>query len=219
MSEATPDLLRCPTCGASNPAHAGWCGQCLTRFDAGEDHNGSGPPLVDVVIEEPDIRQSAAGPVWRCPACEERNPIEATMCARCGTPFASLFRESRSANPRRAPGKALALSCVLPGLGHWAAGKTGAGIARVILYAWTLGISVLLFVRPPAAGGTGVRMVAITFAVAAAAVWLLALLETMRLTEGDERPVVPPGALTWVSAALSAVLVAGLLGSALSARG
>jgi hypothetical protein len=41
----------------------------------------------------------------------------------------------------------------------------------------------------------------------------------MRLADGDERPVLPPHALTWLSAGLSVLLFFGLLGSALAGRG
>jgi hypothetical protein len=44
------------------------------------------------------------------------------------------------------------------------------------------------------------------------------MVETMRLAEGDERPVVPRHALTWLSAILSIVLILGLLGAAISGR-
>ena len=32
MSSTPPNMQRCPKCGASNPAEADWCSQCLERF-------------------------------------------------------------------------------------------------------------------------------------------------------------------------------------------
>jgi hypothetical protein len=83
---------------------------------------------------------------------------------------------------------------------------------------WTLGIAALLLFRTPAAASAVVRGVGAIFLLAAAATWLLAMLETMRLAEGDTRAIVPPKALTWISLALSVILVLGLLGSALAGR-
>jgi hypothetical protein len=87
------------------------------------------------------------------------------------------------------------------------------------MYVWTLGLSILLLARPPAAGRAVVRTVGVVFVLSAAGVWLVSMLETMRLAEGDERPVLPPHALTWLTAGLSVVLFFGLLGSALAGRG
>lgn len=36
--------MRCPSCGALNPAEAQWCGQCLTRFGTATDPAGAPPP-------------------------------------------------------------------------------------------------------------------------------------------------------------------------------
>jgi len=112
------------------------------------------------------------------------------------------------------------MNCVLPGAGLWRFGRAGAGVARALLFLWTLGLSVLFLVRPPsAAGGAGIRAVGGVFALAAASVWLVSLLETMRLADGDDRPMLPNGALTWFSAALTGVLFLGLIAAAMSGRG
>jgi hypothetical protein len=113
---------------------------------------------------------------------------------------------------------AAALSAALPGLGHWALGKTGAAAARAILFVWTVGLSVLLLARPPATGRGAVRAVCVVFLVAAAVIWIVSMMETMRLAEGDERPLVPPQTFTWLTAGLSIVLMLGLLGAAMSGR-
>ncbi|MGH2795613.1 MAG: double zinc ribbon domain-containing protein [Actinomycetota bacterium] len=212
-----PGLLRCPRCGAGNPLDAEWCGQCLTRFDAPAGSSAAakvGPP-----VELPEIARSNGHPTWTCPACETPNPIEAESCSRCGSSFNSfLARNQERPAPAVQPGRAVVLSAILPGLGHLTLGHAGLAAARALLYVWTLGLSLLLLIRPPASGGAVVRLVAVVFLIAAAGVWILSMMETMRLVEGDPRPVIPAKALTWVAAGLSVLLVVGLLGSALSGR-
>ena len=214
MPEATPGLVRCPRCGAGNPADAEWCGQCLTRFDT-----GSVEPSEEVSM--PEIAKDGGEPTWICPACDTPNQIDATACARCGSAFTSFLSEGRETTaPKPIPqGRAVALTAILPGLGHWSMGRAGLGLARGLLYVWTLSLSLLLLIRPPATGGTVVRLVGVVFLLAAVGVWIVAMMETMRLVEGDDTPVIPPSGLTWVAAGLSVLLVMGLLGAALAGRG
>ncbi|MGH2783648.1 MAG: zinc ribbon domain-containing protein [Actinomycetota bacterium] len=213
MPEATPGLLRCPRCGAGNPLDARWCGQCLSRFDAPFARPADAP------VALPEIARSNGHPTWTCPACDTPNPIEATSCARCGSSFNSFLSRTQERRAPAAPsGNPVVLSAVLPGLGHRSFGQAGPAAARALLYLWTLGLSLLLLIRPPAAGGTGVRLVAVVFLLAAAGVWVVSMMETMRLVAGDQRPVIPPNALTWVAAGLSVILLLGLQGSALAGR-
>ena len=169
----------------------------------------------------PEIAKAGGEPTWVCPACDTQNPIEAPACSRCGSAFTSFLSEGRQAAAPMASGSGplVALTAVLPGLGHWSMGRRGLGAARALLYLWTLGLSLLLLIRPPSTGGAVVRLVGVVFLLAAAGVWVVAMMETMRLVEGDERPVIPPKALTWVAASLSVILFMGLLGAALAGRG
>jgi hypothetical protein len=113
---------------------------------------------------------------------------------------------------------ALAMSAGLPGLGQWALGATGAAVARSILYVWTLGVGLLMLLRPPDVGRPVIRGVGMIFMSAAAAVWLLAFAETRRLAHGDDTPLIPPKALTMFSAALSGTLIAGLIAAVVVGR-
>lgn len=234
MPETTPDLERCPQCGASNPAGAAWCGQCLRRFDRPV------PATIGVSIggnsavagtEErtlrtlrttggPTVRTRDDGePVWVCPACETENELSASVCCRCGSAFTSFFADpAADAQPRVAPRSAIAMSAALPGAGHLAMRQTGPAVARVVLYLWTLGIALMLLVWPPHGAKPIVRAVGALFALAAAAMWLLSMLETLRFVEGDRRLLVPPKALTWFTAGMTGVLFAGLLSAALVGR-
>lgn len=232
MPEAVPDLVRCPDCGAGNAVDAQWCGQCHRRFSAGgatagaraqrdDDHAPglSRTTAIEAQAAPPTVETRDGEPIWICPACEAENPLEAPACSRCGSSFTSFFGGTRmEATPRASGGTATWLSAAFPGLGHWSFGEKAPAITRAVLYVWTLGISILLLFRPPAAGRGIVRGLGIVFALSAAGVWLLSLLETMRFAEGDRRPLIPPKALTWFSAALSGTLMLGLLVAAVAGR-
>jgi hypothetical protein len=110
------------------------------------------------------------------------------------------------------------LSAVLPGAGHWVYRDVPAALARGLLYIWSLGVGILLLARPPATGRALVRGIGVCFALSAAGLWLLAMLEVLRFREGDRRPLIPPKALTWLTAAMSALLFFGLLGAIIAAR-
>jgi len=228
MPEAIPDLVRCPHCGAGNPAGADWCGQCLRRFDAPVSGNGhrpapSGGPSAPATIRPgggPAIRaRDDAEPLWICPACETENELTASNCSRCGSAFTSFFADTAAASaPRVSRGAAIASSVALPGAGHLMIRQTGPGIARALLYLWSVGIALLLLVWPPHGAQTIVRGVGALFALSAVAIWALSMLETMRFLEGDQRLLVPPKTLTWFTAGMTALLFAGLLSAAFIGR-
>ena len=211
MPEATPGLVRCPRCGAGNPAGAEWCGQCHQKFA------GSSP--VEALEDRPAVTRHGDSLTWTCPACDATNDIESANCVRCGSSFASFFVPPEPVAPRQVPSRpAAVLSAAVPGLGHWALGRRGEAIARGVLYVWTVGLSVLLLARPPETGRAVVRGIGALFLLAAAGLWIVSMLETLRLAEGDDRPLLPKNALTWLTAGLSIVLCVGLLGSVLAGR-
>lgn len=226
MQDALSDLVRCPSCGASNPADSAWCGQCHQRFGAAPTNGASVPPAAAPAVEgghgpfgHPSIGSRDGAVVWTCPACDGENPIEATACRRCGTSFATFFAGPRTIPPPRSSARmAVWASAVLPGAGHWIFRAVGLAVARAVMYLWTLGLGIMLLARPPASGGALVRGVGAIFTLSAAAIWLLSLLETLRLRDGDHRPLIQPRVLTWFSAGLSALLVFGLLGAAIAGR-
>lgn len=226
MQEALPDLLRCPSCGAANPSDAAWCGQCHRRFgtpEAGVASNGANAEPSETpshaLFGHPSIANRDGAVVWTCPACDGENPLEATACARCGSDFATFFAGPKPVvRPRSSGSAAVVASAALPGAGHWIFRLTGPAIARAVMYVWTLGISFLLLARPPASARSLVRGVGAVFALSAAAIWLLSMLETLRIREGDRRPLIQPKALTWLSAGLSGLLLVSLFGAALTSR-
>lgn len=198
---------RCPTCGALVAADAEWCGQCFTSLPSAEAET----PAAAVAAERQGGRSAGAlggaiqiedgRPQWTCPACDTRNPIEATLCTACGTPFARLLEEP-SAQPQMDPQTAAVWSMVFPGLGHWQLGQRGDAIARFAMFGWAFGALLVLLVSRMGKGGMGPTMpLFLLFLGASVAIYVLSAVDAYRIA-GGERPLVSSRALLWTSAGL-----------------
>jgi hypothetical protein len=215
---------RCPNCGALVSGDAEWCGQCyeplrhvpgpprapaLVPSDVtpepadrpgtrGPSGNGSSVPAT---VEVAGIERTESGMLWTCPVCEQKNPMALSTCPACGTPFARLFQEPEETTPHVEPGTALALSLLLPGLGHWKLGLKGDAVARIVLFVWSFGtVLVLAFVR----SGKGLGPIAslfLLFVGSTLILWLVSALDAYRIAS-DERPFVSARMLLWASAGL-----------------
>ena len=196
---------RCPTCGALVAADAEWCGQCFTPLPAarpaapvavGERPPGPTGGALGGAIQVEDGR-----PSWTCPACETRNPIEASVCTACGTPFSRLLEEP-VAPPRLDPQAAAVWSMVFPGLGHWKLGRRGDAIARFALFGWSFGALLVLLISRFGKGGLGPTMpLFVLFLGASVAIYVLSAVDAYRIA-GGEQPLVGSRALLWASAGI-----------------
>ncbi len=191
---------------------AGWCGQCLRRLDE------EAPSDAEATAEPAPVGVRAAGaaprgePTWTCPTCEHVNAIALERCETCGTPFGRLFAEPET-SVEIAPARALVWSIVLPGLGHWMAGRRAEGVARIVLFAWTLG-TVLVLLASGIEDGLGRAGVLLgLFAVAAAVLHVVSAVDAWRIASGEE-PLVGSRTLLWASVGL--VVVSMLLATLLS---
>lgn len=219
MSDPEP---RCPNCDALVSADAEWCGQCyeplrrvaepLARAVAPSeatpgpaDRLGIREPSGDgssvpATVDVAGIERTETGTVWICPVCEQKNAMSLSTCPVCGTPFARLFQEPETA-PHVEPGTALALSFLLPGLGHWKLGRKGDALARIVLFVWSFGtVLALAFAR----SGKGLGPVAslfLLFSGSTLILWLVSALDAYRIAS-DERPFVSSRMLLWASAGL-----------------
>lgn len=157
---------------------------------------------------------------WVCPSCDTVNDIESGSCRICGTVMARLFapEEPTKEKKTRKRSATVALSAVLPGLGHVAEGSAPTGVSRALLYLWTVGISILLITRAPVKGRGVVQAVGIVFAAAAAGIWLVSLAESYRLASGDATPLVKPRIITWLFTGLTLALFLGVLVAAAAGR-
>lgn len=166
------------------------------------------PPVSDVPVR---FHRDGDRVRWVCPTCETPNDIDLPACRICGTVMARLFKPVEEPKKPKSPArKSLALSALLPGLGHAANGAGSAGMSRGVLYVWTLFIAILLLVRPPSSGRAMMRITGVVFALAAAGVWGISMVESKRLAEGEHTPVLPARAMTWISAGLTFALFVGL---------
>ena len=139
--------------------------------------------------------------MWTCPACDTRNPIEASLCAACSTPFGRLFQEPE-VRPEVDPQTAAVWSMVLPGLGHWRLGRKGDAIARFAMFGWAFGALLILLVSRFGKGGLGPTYpLFLTFLLAAVTIYVLSVVDAYRIA-ADDPPLVSPRALLWGSVGL-----------------
>jgi hypothetical protein len=138
--------------------------------------------------------------VWECPACGTENGIEATTCRSCGTPFARLF-EDDAPQPTIAPGRAVALSLLFPGLGHAAAGRVAEGVARAVVFAYTLITVVTILVSRAGEGLGPFTLLVVVSAMAGMALYVLTAMDAARLARG-EPPILSTRVLLYGAVAL-----------------
>lgn len=202
--------LRCAKCGALVSADAEWCGQCLSPLaSAAEERAGPEPDAIaasggdrEIASNVISLEHPGKAPSWPCPSCGNQNPIELNDCAVCGTSFGKLFGEEEEGLREVEPATALLWSALLPGLGHWMLGRRLDGIARMVLFAWTAGTTLLLFISRSGKGGLGsVASLVFLFLGSAAILYLVSALDAYRLASG-EAEVVSARMLLWGSAAL-----------------
>jgi ribosomal protein L40E len=231
--------MTCPSCGATNPPKADWCGQCLTRFGAplagrkaqappaagvrlsGGDGSTAPPPRPPdlsrtvpvrlVPTAEGRIRRSGSKVEWTCASCDTVNPLENPECRVCGASMLNLFRSPPPPQPVRDARIAAALS-VVPGAGLVYARVPADGIARFLLWVWWLGTALALGFR---ASGL-VWVVAGAFGAAAAALWVVSGIDAWRVAKG-RRPLAGIKVLGVAATVLCLLLLTGLFAAALQA--
>lgn len=197
---------RCPSCGALVAADAEWCGQCLAPL--GETTAASSPTVRATARArfEPGADAEGRLSVWRCPTCDARNGLDANRCRVCGTSFGRLFEEP-AGGPGVSAAAAAGWSLLLPGLGHWLAGRRADAIARFVLAAWVVAMVVVLVASRGGKDGLGaVRGLLALFALAAVALWAEAVIDARRAVE-DLAPLVSSRTILWACVALVGVSV------------
>lgn len=213
MSDPEP---RCPSCGALVSAEAEWCGQCYEPLPRvretppapavsvtdGADHPAAPGPTIErpapATVQLAGIERTDEGTLWTCPSCQRKNHIDVGTCPVCGTPFARLFQEPEVA-PDVQPSTAVALSLLLPGLGHWKLGRGGDALARIVLFVWSFGTVLLLSLARRGTGLGSLTALFSLFVVASLALWVGSAIDAHRIAS-DERPFVSARMLMWASA-------------------
>ena len=217
MAETPPATAerRCASCGAVLYEGADWCTMCFTPVRATSE-----PPQTPAIAQQPATQTSVGGseqpaktPVWPCPVCDGRNPIELDVCATCGTPFASLMRQERE-RPTVDRREAFRRSLLFPGLGHRMVGRELDGFARSVLFSMLLIATVMLAFSGVPSGA--VRFLFLLYAAATVAVYLMTAFEAARLADGGDL-IVSSRALLWVTVTIllvSVVMVSLVIGTA-----
>jgi hypothetical protein len=227
---------RCPACGGLVSADLEWCSQCFTRFDDGgpeaapeeeatatategepadPESPAEGRPAPDRASPEAGIGEGRAVRVveegrvlWDCPVCGQENDLETSVCSRCGTTFGRLFEEPQPP-PRTSPERAAVLSLLVPGAGHVAAGRVAEGVARAVIFAFTLGMVVAILAAGGGLGGPLVPLV-VLFVGAAATLYLATAVDAFRAVR-REPPVLSTRLLLIGATVLLMVAVAVLI--------
>jgi hypothetical protein len=200
------DELRCANCGGLVAAGAEWCGQCFAPLGtrpAGDERapvaaNGRASAAAASGGGAVEVIEGKA--TWDCPVCGDRNPIEASLCATCQTPFARLFEVPEDRHRIR-PSTAALWSLAFAGLGHWKVGQRPDGIARIVLFAWTLGTVVIVLSSRSASGFGSTASLFVLYLGSASAIYVLSAVDAYRAAEGIP-PIVSSKVLLWASAAL-----------------
>ncbi len=185
--------------------------------EASADENAD-PALASGTAAEPEARTAtetpaSKTPMWPCPVCEGRNPIDLDVCATCGTPFAALMRQER-ARPNVDRRDAFRRSLLYPGLGHRMVGRELDGVARGVLFTMLLIATVMLAFSGVPSGA--VRFLFLLYAAATVGVYLMTALEAARLADGGDL-LVSSRVLLWVTVAIllvSVVMVSLVIGTA-----
>jgi len=130
------------------------------------------------------VRRSPQGLIWACPRCDLENPIETRICSRCGARFESLFAQPDQ-RPKVDPGRAARLSLLFPGAGHIAAGRTAEGVARAVIFSWTvLTVLAILIMRGGFRPGPLLPLV-LLYLAAAAGLYGITAVDAGRATQGE----------------------------------
>jgi ribosomal protein L40E/TM2 domain-containing membrane protein YozV len=129
------------------------------------------------------VRATDEGIVWACPTCDSENPIEATSCRTCGTPFGRLLEE-KPPRPRVASGRAVAFSLLFPGLGHFVAGRGAEGLARAVLFAYAVATAVTILLATEGRPGPFLSLLAAS-AVVAIALYAVSAVDAGRAAGGQ----------------------------------
>jgi len=217
--------MRCPSCGGLNPAGADWCGQCLRRFTAPPPPPPVAPRDAPAAARQvPEFREGAGGPVtvseqgitWRCRLCDHDNPLAASVCEVCGSPFSATVKEPEEELPERDPNTAALVSLFFPGAGHAYLGRWPEAIGRAILSVWVAAVALVaaLAERVP-----GAMFLAVSFALAAFLLWVVASHDAYRAARREEDLSILRGRrYMYVTFALMGLLMLGLVTAVTAAR-
>ena len=136
------------------------------------------------------VRAGERGIVWDCPTCQNENPLEASTCSVCGTPFASLVAPSEPP-PAVEPGRAAMFSLFYPGLGHYLVGRTAEAVARAVVFTFAIATGLTILIGGLRSGFGALLPLMVISLVAAGAVYVLSTLDAGKVAQGDTQILTP----------------------------
>lgn len=187
-----------------------------SRGRPGAPSQGAGPALAPApppatlspAAARTGVRPTAEGFVWTCSKCQRENPVGVRACRVCGSLFEDLFGRA-DGRPRLAPERVVRLSLLFPGVGHAAAGHMAEGVARAVVFGWTL-ISALAIVISRGSSGPGPFLpLLVVYLGTAGGLYAVTAIDARRAVEG-EKPVLTSRALMYLTGGLI-LLTVGIL--------
>lgn len=145
-------------------------------------------------------RVGEEGISWTCMRCETVNAMEESVCTVCGTTFAEAIQPEKKEGPPKDANKAALYSLLMPGAGHAYLGIWGEGIARAVISAWVVAVTIFSAVQ----GGGQARAMSILFGLVAAGLWITSAHDAHREATGMSKYV-------WLKRKFFLYLVLGLL--------
>jgi hypothetical protein len=147
------------------------------------------------------VRRGPDGLEWACVACETYNPMAASTCVVCGTSFTARFADAGD-DESVDWDDAFRRNLLLPGLGHMAAGRTGSGIGRALLFGvWLLGWIAITV------GGGGRGLTAATPLLAGVVVVYVGSLVDIRRVQHGNPELLAGRTLLWLVVGVTALLM------------
>lgn len=159
---------------------------------------------------------------WICATCATVNPMDSLTCTVCGASLAELFKTEGSEGSeagKKDPEIATILSAILPGAGHFYAGRHGDGFARAVLFLTSFGFGIGLLAQTSGKKGAGLALVVeVPFFLAALGIWAVTLVDARSATRGG-RQIITTQILFYTTLALTGLLVLGVLVLAMKLSG
>jgi TM2 domain-containing membrane protein YozV len=134
----------------------------------------------------PPVEVPTRQPTWPCALCATENPLGRDTCAVCGASFGKLFEERRE-HAADDPKEAVLRSFLFPGLGQIHVGQAADGLARSVLFLWSLGTAAVMLLGS-AGKSSALVPLGLVFAVVAVALYGSSALDAHRVASG-ERPI------------------------------
>jgi TM2 domain-containing membrane protein YozV len=155
--------------------------------------NGNGKGHGPATDARPAPEALAKRPTWPCAVCETENDLELEQCTRCGAPFSRLF-EPDEPGERIDSRSAFVRSLIFPGLGQIAVGNPGDGVARIVLFLWSLGTALLLLLSHGSVSSS-LKPTGLLFLLVAVGLYLVSAVDASRVASRGAPLLSPRGML------------------------